>query len=104
MFRVKLTVPPERVLQYIERVKTGIRGIGYVRLDDSAEWPERLNRHLPEASSTLGGDYSNQSRPSPASSADLARAASWAHPVCSEKGGYASVACRWIPRPLPNRE
>jgi HlyD family secretion protein len=48
MFRVKLTVPPERVLQYIERVKTGIRGIGYVRLDDSAEWPERLNRHLPE--------------------------------------------------------
>ena len=47
MFRVKLTVPPERVLQYIERVKTGIRGIGYVRLDDSAEWPERLNRHLP---------------------------------------------------------
>ena len=47
MFRVKLTVPPERVLQYIERVKTGIRGIGYVRLDDSVEWPERLNRQLP---------------------------------------------------------
>jgi HlyD family secretion protein len=52
MFRVKLTVPPERVLQYIERVKTGIRGIGYVRLDDSVEWPERLNRQLPGPGST----------------------------------------------------
>ncbi len=48
MFRVKLTVPPERVLQYIERVKTGIRGVGYVRLDDSVNWPERLDRRPPE--------------------------------------------------------
>jgi HlyD family secretion protein len=46
-FRIKLSVPPERVLPYIERVKTGIRGMGYVRLDDNAEWPERLNRELP---------------------------------------------------------
>jgi HlyD family secretion protein len=61
MFRVKLTVPPERVLQYIERVKTGIRGIGYVRLDDSAEWPERLNRHLPQSSSPSAGITSPES-------------------------------------------
>ena len=47
MFRVKLTVPPERVLAYVERVKTGIRGIGYVRLDDAVEWPERLDRQYP---------------------------------------------------------
>ena len=47
MFRVKLSVPPERVLPYIERVKTGIRGVGYVRLDDSAAWPERLDRPFP---------------------------------------------------------
>ena len=60
MFRVKLTVPPERVLQYIERVKTGIRGIGYVRLDDSAEWPERLNRHLPEPSPPSAGITSSE--------------------------------------------
>ena len=60
MFRVKLTVPPERVLQYIERVKTGIRGIGYVRLDDSAEWPERLNRHLPEPSPPSAGITSTE--------------------------------------------
>src|SRR5262249_31793300 len=47
MFRVKLTVPPERILAYIERVKTGIRGVGYVRLDDATPWPERLDRQLP---------------------------------------------------------
>jgi HlyD family secretion protein len=49
MFRVKLSVPPERVLPYIERVKTGIRGVGYVRLDDATEWPARLSRDSPPA-------------------------------------------------------
>ena len=49
MFRVKLSVPPERVLPYIERVKTGIRGVGYVRLDDAIAWPEHLDRQLPGA-------------------------------------------------------
>jgi HlyD family secretion protein len=48
MFRVKLSVPPERILPIIERIKTGIRGVGYVRLDDSAAWPERLDRALPQ--------------------------------------------------------
>ena len=47
MFRVKLSVPPERILPVIERIKTGIRGVGYVRLDDSATWPERLDRPFP---------------------------------------------------------
>ena len=56
MFRVKLSVPPERVLPYIERVKTGIRGVGYVRLDDSAAWPERLDRHFPEPRPSRSGD------------------------------------------------
>jgi HlyD family secretion protein len=60
MFRVKLTVPAERVLQYIERVKTGIRGMGYVRLDDSAQWPERLDRRPPESSASLAGTSASQ--------------------------------------------
>src|SRR5262249_27291789 len=47
MFRVKLSVPPERILPYIERIKTGIRGVGYVRLDDAATWPERFERPFP---------------------------------------------------------
>jgi HlyD family secretion protein len=48
MFRVKLSVPPERILPIIERIKTGIRGVGYVRLDDAAAWPERLDKPLPQ--------------------------------------------------------
>lgn len=42
MFRVKLSVPPERVKPFIERIKTGIRGVGFVRYDDQAVWPDRL--------------------------------------------------------------
>jgi HlyD family secretion protein len=47
MFRIKLKVPREIVLPYIERVKTGVRGMGYVRIDDAVEWPDYLNRPLP---------------------------------------------------------
>src|SRR3954452_19235833 len=42
MFRVKIQVPRELVLHYIERIKTGVRGVGYVKIDDSAVWPEWL--------------------------------------------------------------
>jgi HlyD family secretion protein len=47
MFRIKLQVPPEVVLPYIERIKTGVRGMGYVRLDDTVVWPEFLERRFP---------------------------------------------------------
>jgi HlyD family secretion protein len=42
MFRVKLQVPQELAQQYLERIKTGVRGEGFVQLDPSAEWPARL--------------------------------------------------------------
>ncbi len=60
MFRVKLSVPPERVLPYIERVKTGIRGVGYVRLDDATAWPEHLDRELPKRSPAAADSISSQ--------------------------------------------
>jgi HlyD family secretion protein len=47
MFRIKLQVPPELVLPYIERIKTGVRGMGYVRLDDKVAWPAFLERPFP---------------------------------------------------------
>jgi HlyD family secretion protein len=47
MFRIKLQVPPELVLIYIERIKTGVRGMGYVRLDDTVVWPEFLEQRFP---------------------------------------------------------
>lgn len=48
MFRVKLQVPPELILPYVERVKTGVRGMGYVRIDDSVAWPAFLERRFPK--------------------------------------------------------
>ena len=46
MFRVKIRVPEEMVESYIDVVKTGVRGVGYVKLDDSAEWPAFLQNLL----------------------------------------------------------
>jgi HlyD family secretion protein len=43
MFRVKIQVPKELVSEYIERVKTGIRGVGYVKVDPAVEWPASLS-------------------------------------------------------------
>jgi len=42
MFRVKIQLPKELIGQYIERIKTGVRGVGYVKVKDSAVWPARL--------------------------------------------------------------
>jgi HlyD family secretion protein len=46
MFRVKIQVPRELVLHYVERVKTGVRGVGYVKFKDAAVWPDRLQKNL----------------------------------------------------------
>ncbi|MFQ3241463.1 MAG: HlyD family secretion protein [Lentimonas sp.] len=44
MFRVKLRIPHELIIQHIDKVKTGVRGMGYVRLDDSVAWPKFLEK------------------------------------------------------------
>lgn len=49
MFRVKLQVPPDLVRAHVERVKTGIRGVGYVKVDDTVAWPADLDRPFPTA-------------------------------------------------------
>jgi HlyD family secretion protein len=41
-FRVRLQIPRERLQRYEALVKTGIPGLGYVRYDQSAEWPANL--------------------------------------------------------------
>jgi len=46
MFRVKIRVPEELVSAYIERIKTGVRGMGYVKVDPSAVWPDWLENLL----------------------------------------------------------
>jgi HlyD family secretion protein len=52
MFRVKIQLPKELASRYVERIKTGIRGVGYVKVDPSATWPPRLQKVIspqPEA-------------------------------------------------------
>ena len=34
MFRVKIQVPKEVASQYVERIKTGVRGVGYVKVNE----------------------------------------------------------------------
>ncbi len=46
MFRVKIQVPEELVSAYVEQIKTGIRGVGYVKVDESAVWPDWLQIRL----------------------------------------------------------
>ena len=41
-FRVKLQLNKRRLRQFEPFVKVGIPGMGYVRLDNSAEWPQML--------------------------------------------------------------
>lgn len=49
MFRVKVRVPHELIVRYIDRVKTGVRGVAYIRLsmppgEEASPWPEFLDK------------------------------------------------------------
>ena len=46
-FRVKAQIPPELLRKYLDRVKTGVPGVAYVRLDRNAPWPPNLEVKLP---------------------------------------------------------
>ncbi|WP_334175958.1 HlyD family efflux transporter periplasmic adaptor subunit, partial [Pseudoxanthobacter sp.] len=46
MFRVKLRVPQMLVEKYIDYVKTGVPGVGYVRIDPKTVWPAWLESDL----------------------------------------------------------
>jgi len=46
MFRVRAQIAPELLRKHIERVKTGLPGVAYVRIDDHAAWPDFLQHGL----------------------------------------------------------
>lgn len=48
MFRVKARIDPALLRQHIEKVKTGVPGVAYVRLDGDLPWPEFLHVRLPQ--------------------------------------------------------
>ena len=47
MFRVKLQADPEVLERYHRQVKTGVRGLGFVRTDPKVPWPAELAVKLP---------------------------------------------------------
>ncbi|MFZ2871863.1 HlyD family secretion protein [Zavarzinia sp.] len=47
MFKVKLRIDADLLVKYQTQVKTGVRGLGYVRYDDAAVWPDGLAVRLP---------------------------------------------------------
>lgn len=47
MFRVKLSGPPEILKRYENEIKTGVRGMGYVRTEPNVPWPASLAVRLP---------------------------------------------------------
>ena len=48
MFRVKLSINPDLLKKYEEKVKTGVRGVAYVRESTSVAWGETLSKPIPE--------------------------------------------------------
>jgi len=54
MFRVKIQVPKELVSAYVERIKTGVRGVGYVKIKDAAVWPSWLENRFVQPANQPG--------------------------------------------------
>lgn len=48
MFRVKLTIAPELLAEYQDHARGGVPGVGYVLVDESAQWPADLAVRLPQ--------------------------------------------------------
>ena len=48
MFRVKLQADPKVLDKYHRSVKTGVRGLGFVRTDPKIPWPAELEVKLPQ--------------------------------------------------------
>lgn len=62
MFRVKIQIPPDLVTHYIERIKTGVRGVGYVKVRPDATFPQWLEKGLlntPTNQSALESSHSS---------------------------------------------
>lgn len=62
MFRVKVRVPQELVLDHIDEVKTGLRGVAYIRLalrpgEEQSPWPEFLQQLPPNVEPATVSSY-----------------------------------------------
>ena len=48
VFRVQLTVPRALLSEFEAQIKTGVRGIGFVRTNPTADWPAHLQVDIPD--------------------------------------------------------
>ncbi|MBJ6725466.1 HlyD family secretion protein [Geomesophilobacter sediminis] len=48
MFRVRAHIPADLLQKHITRVKTGLPGVAYVKLDPAVPWPARLQVRIPQ--------------------------------------------------------
>jgi len=48
MFRIKARIHPDLLKKHLHQVKTGLPGMAYVRLNQQAEWPQKLKVRLPQ--------------------------------------------------------
>ena len=47
MFRIKATIPADLLRKHLTKVKTGLPGVAYVKVDPTASWPTNLAVKLP---------------------------------------------------------
>ena len=52
MYRVKVQIPKDILHRYAARVKAGITGVAWVKVDRDALWPEHLQVRLPDLANT----------------------------------------------------
>jgi len=69
MFRIKLKVDPQVLQQFYTRVKTGVRGLGFVRTKADLEWPADLQVKLPKPPEAKAPDAATPEAAAPAAQA-----------------------------------
>ena len=73
MFRVKLKVDPQVLQHYYTRVKTGVRGLGFVRTKADVEWPADLQVKLPKPPESKAPAATTDSSPAAPAAPDARR-------------------------------
>jgi HlyD family secretion protein len=74
MFRIKLKIEPQVLQQFYTRVKTGIRGMGFVRTKADVEWPADLQVKLPKPPEIKAPDAATPQAAAPAAQTPDAKA------------------------------
>jgi len=69
-FRIKLQVDPTVLQTFYKKVKTGIRGMGFVRTKGNVDWPTELQVKLPNAPDVKAPDTSAPQATAPAAQSD----------------------------------